>query len=185
MFPSQNSTGSSPCQKPFHKLRIIFCFPDGSPHSQMHFSPFLHLYLDSLTHPALQLLCLCWGLWGSGGSGGGSWPGLLRWKQTSCLGTHKNPSPFVCVCSATRSKGHDVFRHTQRCPLHSSSSPQQSVRYLGKVIICSDVCLRGSLSSQLLVLNQTKQKAKTCICAFTYVLLRFSYKSGFNLGFDW
>lgn len=70
MFPSQNSTRSSPCQKPFHKLRIIFCFPDGSPQSQMHFSPFLHLYLDSLTHPALQLLCLCWGLWGSGGSGG-------------------------------------------------------------------------------------------------------------------
>lgn len=143
------------------------------------------------THSLIQLCSFfvsaggCGDQEGRGGGAGGSWPGLLRWKQTSCLGTHKNPSPFVCVCGATRSKGHDVFRHTQRCPLHSSSSPQQSVRYLGKVIICSDVCLRGSLSSQLLVLNETKQKAKTCICAFTDVLLRFSYKSGFNLGFDW
>lgn len=100
MFPSQNSTGSSPCQKPFHKLRIIFCFPDGSPQSQMHFSPFLHLYLDSLTHPALQLLCLCWGLWGSGGSGGRGGGVLARPAQVKAdLLSGDTQKPIsLCVC---------------------------------------------------------------------------------------
>ncbi len=81
---------------------------------------------------------------GEGEVEGCNWPSLLRWKQTSCLGTQNRLS--VCVCSAAGSKGHSHFRthkhtHMHRALFTHPPAPNNHCSYLGKVIICSPVCL--------------------------------------------
>lgn len=109
---------------------------------------------------------------GAGVRGGGNWPSLLRWKQASCLGTQNRLS--VCVCSAARSKGHAMFRHTHtnthtyiEGPLHSSTSPRQSVQLPGKgnyLLLCLS---SGFQSAQLPALRGNRDSGKFVGFIFT------------------
>lgn len=118
---------------------------------------------------------------GAGVRGGGNWPSLLRWKQASCLGTQNRLS--VCVCSAARSKGHAMFRHTHthehkhthtlRDLFTHPLAPDNQCSYLGKVIICSCVCLLAFRALSCRLWGETETVASlldSLLLGFTVIL---------------
>lgn len=77
---------------------------------------------------------------------GCNWPSLLRWKQTSCLGTQNRLSVCLRHCRVKRTCRFRTHTHTHRALFNHPPSPNNYYGYLGKVILCSLVFQSTQLS---------------------------------------
>lgn len=130
-----------------------------SPDHQTRSSPLL-LLIKRLPAWSQSLILLCCPLSPLEWFGGCNWLSLLRWKQTSCLGTQNRLS--VCL-HQRKVKRTCRFKHTHAhtALFNHPPSPNNYCHYLGKVIICSPVFQLTQLSC--LRKNRHRKKKSRCV----------------------